>query len=137
MKMKNHYFFILVLAITLLSCQNNQESQVREVAQQYLEAVGNYKFEEGRAFVTDSSQNFIDRMTNVVKMMTQEDLEKNLPVTVTIKQFSINQDTALVNFDTQSPLYTHNGNIYLVRQTNNIWLVDLPKSFSLQMARKK
>lgn len=123
--------------MTLLSCQNRQENYAQEVAQQYLESVGNYKFEEARVFVTDSSQMFISRMVKVVEMMSEEDIEKNLPVEVIIKQVTINQDTALVNFDTQSPLYTHNGNIYLVRQKGKKWLVDLPKSFRKQMGPQK
>ena len=133
--MKKQLVFIIALVLTVFSCQNMQENQVKEVAQQYLEAVGNYRFEEGRTFVTDSSYSYIDRMINVVKSMNKEDIEKNLPVEVTIKQVTINQDTALVNFDTHSPLFSHNGNIYLVRQKDKKWLVDLSKSFPVQQTR--
>ena len=130
--MKKRIFFIIVFALVMFSCQNRQEDQVKAVAQQYLETVGNYKFEEARVFVTDSSQFFIDRMINVVKLMPEEDIEKNLPVEVTIKQITINQDTAKVNFDTKSPLFTHNGDIYLVRQKGRKWLVDLRKTIPAQ-----
>ena len=127
--MKKQLFIILGFCLILFSCQINQEAKIKNVAQNYLEAVGNYKFEEGRSFVTDSSQIVIDRMVNIVKIMSEEDREKNLPVEITIKQVTIDKDTALVNFDTKSPLYTHNGNVYLIKQNGGKWLVDLRKTF--------
>lgn len=127
--MKKQLFIILGFCLILFSCQINQEAKIKNVAQNYLEAVGNYKFDEGRSFVTDSSQIVIDRMVNIVKVMSEEDKEKNLPVEIIIKQVTIEQDTALVNFDTKSPLYTHNGNVYLIKQNGGKWLVDLRKTF--------
>ena len=126
--MKKQLFIILGLSLILFSC-HNKEDQVKEVAQNYLEAVGNYRFEEGRVLVTDSSQIVIDWMTNFVKNMSEEDKNRNLPVEITINQVTFDKDTALVNFDTKSPLYSNNGNVYIVRQDNGNWLVDLRKTF--------
>ncbi len=127
--MKKLLFIVFGFCLILFSCQINQEAKIKEVAKNYLEAVGNYKFEEGRSFVTDSSQIVIDRMVSIVKVMSEEDKEKNLPVEIIIKQVTIDKDTAFVNFDTKSPLYTHNGNVYLIKQGGGKWLVDLRKTF--------
>ncbi len=127
--MKKLLFIVFGFCLILFSCQINQEAKIKEVAKNYLEAVGNYKFEEGRSFVTDSSQIVIDRMFSIVKIMSEEDKEKNLPVEIIIKQVTIDKDTAFVNFDTKSPLYTHNGNVCLIKQKGGKWLVDLRKTF--------
>jgi len=120
--------WIIISVFLLTNCSTSQEKKAANVGQHYLDAVGNYNFDEARKYVTESSLPIIDRMEDFVDMAPEDEVKKNLPVTVNLQQISLNQDTALLIFETKSPLYTHTGSVYLVKNGKK-WEVDLPKSF--------
>lgn len=121
--------YIVVSIIIFAACSITPDKEVAKVAQKYLDAAGNYKFDQAREYVTDSSQYIIDIMENFTDLMPEEDIKKNLPVQVTLGQISIIKDTARVEFVTKSPIYTHENNIFLVKNGEK-WEVDLSKSFT-------
>lgn len=125
------FIFLLMTVLFLTSCSINQEKEVQKIAQTYLDAVGNYHFDEARNFVTDSSFAMISMMENFLKQVPKEEIVKNLPVTTTISNVSVSNDTATVSFTTKSPLYQHEGMIKLIK-TNRKWQIDLPLSFPHQ-----
>lgn len=107
----------------LWSCGGN-ESKVRDCAQQYLDAAGNFRFDEARDFITEESNSKITIMENFLKMIPENEIQRNLPVTNTIQNIVIEGDTATVNFESKSPLHTNNNTIKLVKKGHK-WLVDL------------
>ena len=109
----------------LTACANDKE-QIRQCAQGYLDAMGNYRPTEARQYSTqqtcDVTLAFFER---VMEFTDSSVYANNIPAEITIGEITITDDTtATVNFHKSTPSTQQDGTINLVKREGK-WLVDL------------
>lgn len=108
----------------LLSACANDEEQIRQCAQGYLDAMGNYRPTEARQYATqqtcDVTLAFYERVIEVTDPNVYKD---NMPAEITIGDITIADDTtATAAFHKSTPTTQQDGSIDLVRRDHK-WQV--------------
>ena len=117
---------LLALAIAAfctlcISCKTEEE-KVNDVAQNYLEAITNYKMNEAKKYVSDDFMPEFKWFKKHVGITPREQLNKNLPNEVTITQTDLNADTAIIHFHSKNPSQENDAMLKMVKIKNQ-WLV--------------
>ena len=102
----------------LLSACANDEEQIRQCAQGYLDAMGNYRPTEARQYATqqtcDVTLAFYERVIEVTDPNVYKD---NMPAEITIGDITIADDTtATAAFHKSTPTTQQDGSIDLVKR---------------------
>lgn len=122
MKRVFRLFAIIATITTLASCVDDTE-MISETAQGYLDAMGNYKPTEARAFATketcDSTLSFYEK---IMENLPPESYANNIPATITLGEISKEDSTATVAFHKSTPSTQQDGSISLVKRDGK-WLV--------------
>ena len=112
--------FFTVLSVVCTECSQDKK-EAGEVATQYLTLMGNYQFEEAKAYATEKQVETICRVQDFAAMISDEDKQKVLPVTITIEDIAISNDSAFVDFESSSPMFKNKGTLTMVKQDGK-WL---------------
>lgn len=108
----------LIIPMLMVACKT-EEKKVETVAYRYLDAIGNYRFAEARAYATQQTCDVtLDFYQNVVIPHTPpQALESNLPAKITIKEVSVVDDTtAWATFHNKAPKTEHDDTVRLVKE---------------------
>ena len=110
----------LIIAFVILSAVcadcSGDKREAGEVANRYLTLMGNYQFEEAKAYATDKQIEIICRVQDFSDMISDEDKQKVLPVTINIEDITISNDSAFVDFESVSPMFKNKGTLTMVKQ---------------------
>ena len=122
--MQLHRNILWVGVAMLLSACANDEEQIRQCAQGYLDAMGNYRPTEARQYATqqtcDVTLAFYERVIEVTDPNVYKD---NMPAEITIGDITIADDTtATAAFHKSTPTTQQDGSIDLVRRDHK-WQV--------------
>lgn len=114
-------FFAIVIAI-ICSC-SPEKRNASKFAKYYLEAVGNYHFDEVEKYAGD----LVFRQLQNAKLFVQYNMDStalanNLPVSIEIDNVNFFQDTARVEFTSKSPIRTNKGYMIMVKN-DTAWTV--------------
>ena len=124
-KMNHRLFLPLLLgALLLASCQND-ELAVRQCAQSYLDAVGNFRIEEAEPYATDETiATYLHYVEEVIMPnLMPEVIASSTPATSVIDDIAFTSyTTATVRFTKTSPKDTQTATLDLVKR-NNQWKV--------------
>ena len=116
--MKLHRTLLLAGAAVLLTACANDEEQIRQCAQGYLDAMGNYRPTEARQYATqqtcDVTLSFFEK---VMEFTDSSVYSNNIPATITIGQIVVTDDTtATAAFHKSTPSVEQDGSISLVKR---------------------
>lgn len=116
---------ILLSAALLFSACANDEAQIRQCAQGYLEAMGNYRPTEARQYATqqtcDVTLSFFEK---VMEFTDSSVYANNIPAEITLGDIVITDDTtAIVNFHKSTPSTQQDGTVHLAKR-DGTWLVN-------------
>lgn len=116
---------IVVLPLMAVSCDEEQK-EIKDVAYKYLDAMGNYRISEARAFATkatrDNTLTFIEE--SIMPYMDSSYITKNTPAKIKIKGVRvIDKDHVRVAFQKTTPIKTQNDSITIVK-VGRVWRVD-------------
>ena len=122
--MQLHRNILWVGVAMLLSACANDEEQIRQCAQGYLDAMGNYRPTEARQYATqqtcDVTLAFYERVIEVTDPNVYKD---NMPAEITIGDITIADDTtATAAFHKSTPTTQQDGSIDLVKRDHK-WQV--------------
>lgn len=111
-------FFLLAI-----SCGGG-EKQLKEYAYGYLDAMGNYRFDDAYDYATQETQtNTLDVIQQRIMPTTDMDyIHRNTPAEITITGVNIIDDTtALVSFHKSTPIQEQDGTLDMHKRGNR-WL---------------
>lgn len=120
--------FLLPLFGMMLFCScNNDEQQITQTAQGYLDAMANYRIKDAEPFATDETRNItlhsIEKF--IIPNLDPSVIANATPATVKIDSIQKPCDTnATVYFTKTMPSAVESGTINLVKR-NKKWQVDL------------
>ena len=116
--MKLHRTLILAGAAVLLTACANDEEQIRQCAQGYLDAMGNYRPTEARQYATQQTCDVTLAFFEKVMEVTDPSVyANNIPAEITIGDITIADDTtATANFHKSTPTVQQDGSIDLVKR---------------------
>ena len=122
--MKKTAILIIAALGTLLSgCASNQK-RIEQAAYGYLDAMGNYRFDDAYDYATQETQ------TNTLEVIQQrimpntdmEYIRRNTPAEITITGVDIIDDTtAIVSFHKSTPIQEQDGTLDMHKRGNR-WL---------------
>lgn len=112
---KNILFLFLIIGLVLTSCQNDQKN-ARQIAEIYLEHMGNYRFEEAKPYVTDEQLDIINQAADIIKTVPEENIKEVLPVTITIEKVTVEDDSAFIDFESKSRAFQNKGYLKMVKK---------------------
>lgn len=113
-------FAFVILSAVCADCSRDKK-EAGEVANRYLTLMGNYQFDEAKAYATDKQIETISRAQRFADQISDEDKQKVLPVTITIEDITISNDSAFVDFESSSPVFKNKGTLTMVKQDGK-WL---------------
>lgn len=113
----NALFFTLATALLLTACTSD-EKEIRTVAYNYLDALGNYRPTDARPYATqqtcDVTLEFMELMVEHTDSSVYAD---NIPATITVGVVNIIEDTtAIAAFHKSTPSKEQEGKINLVKR---------------------
>ncbi|MBQ7551121.1 MAG: DUF4878 domain-containing protein [Bacteroidales bacterium] len=115
MKTKTIYFLLVAVCVLLTGC-NREQRKVEVIAQNYLTDMGNYRFEEAKKYAAEEQLPMIEKAAEIVKDIPEENLQQVLPVTITLKDINIENDSAFVVFESKSKAFQNKGMLKMVKQ---------------------
>lgn len=132
---------ILAISATMMcACGNNETKEIEQVAQNYLEAMGNYRIEEAVPFASSyTRENTLPALSSLVAIADTAYINSNRPAVITIHgNKKLSDSTARVYYHKSTPIKEMDDSINVLRE-NGHWLVDvrinpipLPKKEDLQ-----
>lgn len=116
--MKLHRTLLLAGAAVLLTACTNDEEQIRQCAQGYLDAMGNYRPTEARQYSSKETCDITLAFFEQVMAYTDSSVySNNIPATITIGQIVVTDDTtATAAFHKSTPSVEQDGSINLVKR---------------------
>ena len=123
--MKLHRTLVLAVAAVLLTACANDEAQIRQCAQGYLDAMGNYRPTEARQYATQQTCDVTLAFFEKVMEFTDSSVyANNIPAEITIGDITIaNDTTATACFHKSTPSVQQDGTIDLVKRDGK-WQVN-------------
>ena len=123
--MRKKNLLLTTAALILLTACANDKEQIAEVAQGYLDAMGNYRPTEARQYSTpqtcDVTLAFFER---VLEFTDSSVYANNIPAEITLGNIVIADDTsATVDFHKSTPSTQQDGTIHLSKRDRG-WLVN-------------
>ena len=123
--MRKKNLLLTTAALILLTACANDKEQIAEVAQGYLDAMGNYRPTEARQYSTpqtcDVTLAFFER---VLEFTDSSVYANNIPAEITLGDIVITDDTtATVDFHKSTPSTQQDGTIHLSKR-DGTWLVN-------------
>lgn len=115
MKSEIKIFLLSFVCLLLISC-NCEQRKVEAIAQNYLNDMGNYRFEEAKKYATEEQIAMIDEAIKIVKDIPEENINQVLPVTITLEDINIENDSAFVVFESKSKAFQNKGMLKMVKQ---------------------
>ena len=122
--MKKPFLLSILLPLLLWSCGNGDERAIRQAAQGYLDAMGNYRIMEAAPFATQETvETTLDFVQNHI--MPQADsvesfaayIRDNTPATIEITQVTLTSDTtADIAFTKTTPAQRQQGHKQLLKR---------------------
>lgn len=123
--MKRLILPLLVVTLVAASCGRTDEEQIRQTAQGYLDATGNYRIDEAMPFaVPEMQQDIFPFMKAMMSRVDTNYIISNTPATIEITGVNINDDdtSATIGYVKTTPLKKETDNLYLVKRHGK-WLV--------------
>ena len=123
MKRTKKRIIIPLLVITLLAACAGGEGQLREYAQGYLDAWGNYRPAEARPYASvetcEKTLAFYEALMNYTDSSV---FKNNIPATITLGEIDYSNDTsATVAFHKSTPITEQDGTLHMVKRGRK-WL---------------
>lgn len=114
---------LLFCVLLAVGCSNDNE-RIRAAAQGYLDAMGNYRPSEARAYATEETCDVTLAFFETMMQYTDSSVyANNIPATVTLGEITIEDDTvATVAFHKHTPTVEQDGTVHLVCR-NGDWRV--------------
>ena len=122
--MSHRLIFLITISLVFSAC-NSEKQEIKKVAENYLDAMANYRIEEAEPYATEETRNITLRFAEEVIMphLTPNVIPDNTPASVEITSVKITTDsTATVNYTLTRPLLTTNDTINLLKR-NNEWRI--------------
>ena len=123
MKQSNLFFPWLLAAVLLAGC-GNEEKEIRAAAQGYLDAMGNYRPTEARAYATEETCDVTLAYFEMLMQYTDSSVyANNMPATITLGDIVMEEDSlATVAFHKHTPIKEQDGTVEVLRR-NGEWRV--------------
>lgn len=123
MKHSNLLFPFLLAAVLLSGC-GNEEKEIRAAAQGYLDAMGNYRPTEARAYATEETCDVTLAYFEMLMQYTDSSVyANNMPATITLGDIVMEEDSlATVAFHKHTPIKEQDGTVEVLRR-NGEWRV--------------
>ena len=120
---KTNIWFAALIAIGLLQACGG-EKQLKEYAQGYLDAMGNYRPAEARPFATaETCDNTLAFYETLMAFTDSSVFRNNIPAHITLGEITYSDDTcATVAFHKSTPTRQQDGTLHLVKRRGK-WLV--------------
>ncbi len=119
--------FICIAAVVCFGCIDRQKEKalVTEAAQGYLEAVGNYRFDEAVPYSSRQTvENTLDVFNRLMKFTDTAYVRSNTPAEITITDVKVlTSTTALVYYHKHSPITELDDSVSVIKEEGR-WLVD-------------
>lgn len=117
----------LTISLMLLSCGNSDEKAIRDTAQGYLDAMGNYRIEEAEPYASqqtiDVTLHFFEQV--VMPHVDSAAIHANMPATITLGDIQMEGDSAaLVDYHKHTPKSEQDGQLHVVKE-NGKWVADV------------
>lgn len=122
--MKRKTLLIIAALGTLLSGCATDQKRIEKAAYGYLDAMGNYRFDDAYDYATQETQtNTLDVIQQRIMPTTDMDyIHRNTPAEITITGVTIIDDTtALVSFHKSTPIQEQDGTLDMHKRGNR-WL---------------
>lgn len=131
--------YSLLLALLASACTNDTE-KIKQAAQGYLDAMGNYQPTQARPFATKETGDVTLKFFEYVMKNTDPKVyANNMPAEITLGEVTIHDTTATVAFHKSTPSTQQDGTIDLVKRKGE-WkvqqLIKVPPIMNPE-ARKK
>lgn len=125
--MKNLTIWAVAGAMCLLAGCDSDTKEIKEVAQGYLDATGNYLIEEAMPYANQETREttlpFL--RDNLIPMTPKEYIESNTPATIELGQIVQAGDTAVVCYTKTTPIKVLESEVMVVKEEGK-WLVYVP-----------
>lgn len=122
--MKKQFYVIAATVLILMAACSAKESQLKDYAQHYLEAMGNYKPADAQPYVTPETANATIKFFLMLMEHTDPAVYRNnMPAEITLGQIEYTNDTcAIVSFHKSTPSTQQDGKLHMVKRKGK-WLV--------------
>ena len=116
-------YLITLCALALLAGCSNPTDEIRRAAQGYLDAMGNYRPHEARAYSTDETCNVtLDFFEYMLQYTDSSVYADNIPATITLGEITVEDTLAIVAFHKHTPSTEQDGQVHLVCR-DGVWKV--------------
>lgn len=116
-----------VVALMCLGCTNREQekAQVEEAARGYLEAVGNYRFDEAVPYSSRQTvEKTLDVFNRLMKFTDTAYVNSNTPAEITITGAKVlSSNTAVAYYHKHTPITEQDDSVTVVKEEGR-WLVD-------------
>lgn len=123
MKSSTRIVILSLIDLSLLAACAGGEGQLREYAQGYLDALGNYRPAEARPYASpetcEKTLTFYEALMNYTDSSV---FKNNIPATITLGEIRYSDDTcATVAFHKSTPITEQDGTLHMVKRGRK-WL---------------
>lgn len=118
---KNTPIIAVLLALLASACSNDTE-KIQIAAQGYLDAMGNYRPSDARAYAAQETQD--STLSYYESLMADMDpalYANNMPATITLGEINIQDTIAQVSYHKSTPITQQDGSLTLVKRQGE-WL---------------
>ncbi len=127
MKVRTYTLLLSCLLVLLVGTSCTQESKVRKVATNYLEALVDYRLNDAKKYGDTSAIQFLDTQQRIIDSWTPQEREKARKAIentkVKINSIEINDTKATVNYDlVKDGEILQSEKLYLIKKSSG-WLV--------------
>ena len=137
MTMKTKVIAIALTALLLNACVR-EEREVRKVAQNYLDATGEYNINEACHYCTSETQSGLIAIEQILMpRLDSTYIEQNTPAHIKITSTKIvNDTTAKVDYHKKTPIDEFDGTLTM-KKRNGIWQAHMPANIPPILRQKE
>lgn len=121
---KSRIILFAAIAMIFAACKGDDMTDIRTAAQGYLDAMGNYKPTEARAYATkETCEQTLSFYEELLKHTDPKVFANNMPAEITLGNVTIEDSTAVIEFHKHTPITEQDGTLALVKRDKK-WQVD-------------
>lgn len=118
---------ILACMLPLATACTHENRIIEETSYNYLDAMGNYRFDEAAAYASEDTRTITLKFFNEVMLPNTDSnfIKRNTPATIVINETSQTSDsTAFAIFTKTTPIVTQQDTLNLIKE-NGEWKADV------------
>ena len=109
----------LFASCILLACASchNDDKQIRDAAQGYLDAMGNYRPADARPYASkETCDSTLDFFEQVMKTTDPSSYSNNMPAKITLGEIAVEDSLAEIEYHKSTPTNEQDGTLHLVKR---------------------